>query len=337
MSKIYISPSNQNNNPYSYGGTNEMEQCYKIGQACNTALKRCGFTTMLADKGQAMNTSIAESNNFGADVHICIHTNAGGGRGAEVFVYDNSSNNLKYAQPVYNELVALTGKGRGIKSRSELAEVNSTNGVCVYCECEFHDNRDLAKWIVDNTTVLGEAIAKGVCKAFGVTYKLPSANTTVPTTEDKPQNNTETTTRPDVVYLVRAGGKWYPPVKNLEDYAGVAGKAITDVAIKVTNGSVRYRVHINGGGWLPYVTGYNTNDYINGYAGNGKEIDAIEVYYSTPSDYGKANGYLKAKYRVSSINKGYYDWQYDDEKTNGQDGYAGLFGQKIDRLQITLA
>ena len=143
--------------------------------------------------------------------------------------------------------------------------------------------------------------------------------------------------KPDVIYRVKAGGKWYSAVKNLEDFAGVVGKPITDVAIKVTKGTVKYRVHIKGNGWLPYVTGYNIKDHNNGYAGNGKVIDAIEIYYSTPSDYAKKNGYLKAKYRVSPLKDSYYSYQYDNEKSNGQDGYAGDFGKAIDRLQIVLA
>lgn len=144
-------------------------------------------------------------------------------------------------------------------------------------------------------------------------------------------------TAPDVTYRVRAGGKWYSAVKNLEDFAGVVGKAITDVAIKVSKGSVKYRVHIKGGSWLPYVTGYNINDSANGYAGDGKPIDAVEVYYTTPSDVVKSQGYFRAKYHVSPLNSGYYSYQYDNEKTNGQDGYAGSFGKSIDRLQITLS
>lgn len=144
-------------------------------------------------------------------------------------------------------------------------------------------------------------------------------------------------TKPDVIYRVKAGGKWLPEVKNLADFAGIEGKAITDVAIKVTKGTVKYRVHIKGGGWLPYVTGYNIKDHNNGYAGNGKVIDAIEIYYSTPSDYAKKNGYLKAKYRVSPLKGSYYSYQYDNEKSNCQDGYAGDFGKAIDRLQIVLA
>lgn len=175
MSKIYLSPSNQYANTYSYGNTTEMEQCNKIAIAAETALKRCGFTVKRAPKGQSMSTSINESNAFKADVHVCIHTNAGGGKGTNVFVYSNAEANLKYAKPVYNELVKLTGKGRGIKTYPELAEINQTNAKCVYCECEFHDNVERAKWIVNNTTKLGEAIAKGLCKAFGVTYKTASS------------------------------------------------------------------------------------------------------------------------------------------------------------------
>ena len=141
---------------------------------------------------------------------------------------------------------------------------------------------------------------------------------------------------PDVTYRVRVGGKWLSVVKNFNNYAGVRGKAITDVAIKVGKGTVKYRVHIKGGRWLPYVTGYNINNSNNGYAGNGKPIDAIEVYYSTPSDIVKSRGYLVAKYHVAPINGGYYDYQYDNEKTNGQDGYAGCFGKAIDKFQLIL-
>lgn len=137
---------------------------------------------------------------------------------------------------------------------------------------------------------------------------------------------------PEVTYCVRVGGKWLPEVKNLQDFAGIIGQAITDVAIKVSEGTVKYRVHIKGKGWLPYVTGYNTGDSANGYAGNGQAIDAVEVYYFTP----KGKTIRKAKYRVSPVKGNYWPWQYDNEKTNGQDGYAGAFGKTMDRLQMVL-
>ncbi len=78
-------------------------------------------------------------------------------------------------------------------------------------------------------------------------------------------------------YRARVNGKWLPEVAGRSDYAGIMGRAITDVAIQ---GNVKYRVHVkNKKRWLPWVDGknYNTNDYNNGYAGNGSVIDAIEI------------------------------------------------------------
>lgn len=128
-------------------------------------------------------------------------------------------------------------------------------------------------------------------------------------------------------YAVRAGGKVYPEVVNLTDYAGVVGKEITDIAIKTNKGKVSYRVHVRGGNWLPWVSGYNWKDHANGYAGNGKSIDAVQVNLTGVSGQ-------KAQYRVSPMRRGYYDWQFNCETSGGQDGYAGAFGKAIDRFQI---
>lgn len=130
-------------------------------------------------------------------------------------------------------------------------------------------------------------------------------------------------------YCVKADGKTYPSVKNLADYAGVRGKAITDVAIMCNVGKVEYRVHVLGGKWLPYVSGFNWADPVNGYAGNGKPIDAIEVIYIAPDGSSQ-----KAQYRVSPVNGNYYDWQYNNETGGGQDRYAGSFRKKVDRFQL---
>jgi hypothetical protein len=77
---------------------------------------------------------------------------------------------------------------------------------------------------------------------------------------------------------------------------------------------------------LPYVTGYDTNDYNNGYAENGKAIDAIEIIY-------KGTG--KIYYRVSPLNSvSYYSYQVGNTKNKTMDGYAGAFGRELDKLQI---
>ena len=124
---------------------------------------------------------------------------------------------------------------------------------------------------------------------------------------------------------------WLSEVKNLDDYAGWQGSPITAIAIRVDKGSISYKAHIKGGEWLPSVTGYNINDFNNGYAGDGREIDCIQVYYYTPEDLVYTSGYKKAKYKVNN-----YDWQYDDETSNGQDGYAGVYGVNATEFRMVI-
>lgn len=61
-----------------------------------------------------------------------------------------------------------------LRSNPSLAELNYTKAVAVYIEVGFHDTADGAKWIIENTTTIGEAICKGVCNYFGVSYKSDS-------------------------------------------------------------------------------------------------------------------------------------------------------------------
>lgn len=189
------------------------------------------------------------------------------------------------------------------------------------------------RYIAADGSAYGVRIAKLSQNRFTHLLKLCDidygSGTSSTATEDAKPSGGHYNAAVDFTYAVRAGGKTYPAVTNLADCAGVKGKAITDVAIKVNKGSVKYRVHVKGGKWLPYVTGYSWKDKNNGYAGNGHAIDAIEIIYTAPS-----GSTQKAQYRVSPLNGGYYSWQYNNEKTGGQDGYAGRFGKLIDRLQL---
>lgn len=150
----------------------------------------------------------------------------------------------------------------------------------------------------------------------------------------KPKFISESETKPtatnknvNVFYRVKTKKHgWLSEVKNLEDYAGYQDSPITDVAIKVDKGSIKYRVHVKGGNWLGWITGYDIKD-INKYAGNGKEIDAIQIYYYTPDDI---RPYKRAKYKTN------YGWQYDTETKNNQDGYAGVLGKNVTKLYLEI-
>lgn len=122
---------------------------------------------------------------------------------------------------------------------------------------------------------------------------------------------------------------WLPEVKNLNDYAGLLDDPIVDIAMRVDEGYIKYRGHSVSGKQFAFVDGYNVNDYKNGYAGNDKDIlDTIEVMYYTPDNI---RPYKFAKYKVNS-----YAWQFDLQKTNGQDGYAGIKGVPMTKFRICI-
>lgn len=137
--------------------------------------------------------------------------------------------------------------------------------------------------------------------------------------------------KPTLTYRVYADGKWYNEVKGLSNVAGRKKQAISAVAVKVSKGDIKYRVHLLNGDWLPWVDGYDIKDDINGYAGiKGKVIDAIQVEFSGVGDY-------KATYRARKQGKNkFMPYQHNTEHDTEQDGYAGVKGCKIDGIQITL-
>lgn len=153
----------------------------------------------------------------------------------------------------------------------------------------------------------------------------------------RPNYDTSNAIAPDITYSVKTKYHgWLLPVNNLEDYAGIDFDPITAITIKASSGTVRYQVHIKGGDWLDEVTGYSTTDSTQ-YCGNGKEIDAIRVYYENSDEAVEKGEVFRAKYRVSPVGTtSYLDDQYNAETENEQLGYVGEFGKPLDKFQIFL-
>lgn len=170
--RVYISPSDQTENKYAWGSTNEHAQCQKIAEAEAAALRRSGVEVQLAKFGTSMAQRCAESNAFGADVHNCVHTNAFNGKvtGTRLFCFAVPGKGYDACKAVFAELAPLSpGTSENIQV-NPIYEVRVPDAPSVYCECEFHDTAEGAKWIVEHTTDIGEAIAKGLCKYLGVKF-----------------------------------------------------------------------------------------------------------------------------------------------------------------------
>ena len=174
MSKrVYISPSDQTENRYAWGNTNEHAQCQRIAEAEAAALRRSGVEVKLAAFGTTMAQRCAESDAWGADIHTCVHTNACNKQvmGTRLFCYAIPGKGYDACKAVFAELAPLTpGTSENVQKNPNLYEVRTPAAPTVYCECEFHDTMEGAKWIVEHTTEIGEAIAKGLCKYLGVKY-----------------------------------------------------------------------------------------------------------------------------------------------------------------------
>ena len=194
--KVYISPSDQVSNAYAWGNTNEHAQCQRIAEAEAAALRRSGVEVKLAAFGTTMAQRCAESDAWRADIHNCVHTNAANGKvmGTRMFCFAIPGKGYDACKAVFAELAPLSpGTSENIQKASYY-EVRVPNAPSVYCECEFHDTIQGARWIVEHTTDIGEAIAKGLCKYLGVTY--------VPTKQESPKPAQPTG---DKLYRVQVG------------------------------------------------------------------------------------------------------------------------------------
>ena len=138
--------------------------------------------------------------------------------------------------------------------------------------------------------------------------------------------------KPDVIYQVYADGKWWGEIKNYNNinsngYAGVIGKEISGIRVKLSNGKkTTVRSHISGkakNNWLSAITKWNNTS--DGYSGwKGKATDCIAM---------KADGHT-LKYRVHVKGGEWLGWISKYDINNYDNGLAGIYGKPIDAIQI---
>ena len=171
--KVYVSPSDQTANTYSAGNTNEAAQCREIAKLLVKALTRCGIEAR-TNVVSSMQSRVAEGNAWGADLYICIHTNAFNGKvsGTRIMVKALSGERYKAAKCIFDSLSPVTpGTSENISARTNLYEINYTDAPCVYVEVDFHDVPTVATWIINHKPEIAEAICKGICDYVGTPYK----------------------------------------------------------------------------------------------------------------------------------------------------------------------
>lgn len=153
---------------------------------------------------------------------------------------------------------------------------------------------------------------------------------TPPVNPDKPGDGGE---KIDAIYSAYIG-RWLGTITNYNDvntngYAGIPKRGISGLAAKASKGTLRYRVHTVNGKWLGWITDFNQNNWATGVAGiAGHNIDGIQAELVGVPGY-------QIEYRVGTYRtKGYLSWIRGYGA--GSMGYAGIYGQTIDRIQMRI-
>jgi N-acetylmuramoyl-L-alanine amidase len=176
--KVYLSPSTQEDNIGAGNYGTEEIRMNQITDVVAYHLTRLGIVVYRNDPHMTLRRVVEDSNNKDVDFHLAIHSNAGGGRGCEVFCYKAGEAGEAEAWKIYHELSAITPTAdRGVKQGYNyygdgihMYEVAYTNAIAVLVEVEFHDNVGGATWIVNNIEQIGIALAKGVLSSLGMSY-----------------------------------------------------------------------------------------------------------------------------------------------------------------------
>lgn len=176
MVSVFLSPSDQLGNTYSYGRTNEAVVCQQISNLLEDKLNSLG---VLVDSDPDMYNAVNRSNKMRPDLHLAIHTNASPGhnvRGVRVFYYPGSEYGKTYAEQFFRSLSSLYDGSHAIKTNAVLYELRETVSPAVYLELDFHDTVDGAKWLIANKQLIANTLCKVICDIFQLSCEEDTKN-----------------------------------------------------------------------------------------------------------------------------------------------------------------
>jgi len=174
--KIYLNPSDQTNNPVA-GGGNEAQYALINAKLAKPIIAAAGHSVTV---DQDFYSAPKNANSWGADIFISIHSNAGGGHGTET-LYLSSGGKVLAGKVNTGLLARLPFQDRGLKQRTDLHVLNSTNMYACLTEVVFHDCAKTSGYkghppseasflrSSDGQKKIASGIASGACAYFGGT------------------------------------------------------------------------------------------------------------------------------------------------------------------------
>lgn len=171
---------------YTTGGKTYTEAALMlpITKAAVKYLRKQKGLTVISDadtnNNKNMLADVSWANKVGADIYVSIHCDyykAASG----VYPLYVSANGKKLATALNKAIKSDIGmKSRGVAKRTDLYELNGTDGVA--CVLETGAIKADLGVLKNKSDVYGKAIAKGICNYLGITYKDTTTTTTTTTT-----------------------------------------------------------------------------------------------------------------------------------------------------------
>lgn len=177
---VYLSPSNQDRNigVREVGFTNEMAEMNDLANYIEKNLKDNNIKVYRNSPYGNINLWTADSRYYGVDLHLAVHSNASTNHnqfGVETWINEEASKSYNLANLIQDSILSIyrtdeKGANRGVKyANGAFGEVNDLYvpfGILV--EVAHHDNKEDAKWIMDNKPKIAKAISDAILDYFGI-------------------------------------------------------------------------------------------------------------------------------------------------------------------------
>lgn len=181
MPKVYLSPSLQEFNPFSGGGSEEYYMNL-IADAMEPYLTASGIEFGRNTPDMTLSQAIADSNNGDYDLHLAIHSNAapensaGQYTGADIYYYPTSSSGKRFAEVIRDNYKGTYYDPNDISTipTTSLSEVRRTEAPAALIEVAYHDNPQEAQWIRDNIDNIARSLSQSIADYFGVPFVNPN-------------------------------------------------------------------------------------------------------------------------------------------------------------------
>ena len=177
MPKVFLSPSDQDNNPVDGGGNEQQYAQLRCARAAEV-LRAHGVEVKVSEAGIGDDSngcvaSVKEGEAWGPDIYVADHTNATGNAavkrsGVQAYCWLGDPNSKRLGECINARMDPIVPGGASIQDGSNLYEVSGPSMPAVLMESGYHDNPLDAAVIRTKTTEMGEALAHGILDYFGI-------------------------------------------------------------------------------------------------------------------------------------------------------------------------